>query len=117
IQPKHIAIFASWIDKKEKFHYNVMNTPYKFNLLYRANRDGNTTADFHAKCDNKGATIFIAKIQYSELIIGGYNPLFWDSSGSFKFTKDSFIFSFTNRNNFQTDKIGYINDGQYNNAI
>ncbi|EXX57690.1 hypothetical protein RirG_204860 [Rhizophagus irregularis DAOM 197198w] len=117
IQPKHLSIFASWIDKKGNFHYNVMNTPYKFNLLYRANRDGNTPEGFHAKCDNKGATIIVVKIQNSEHMVGGYNPLFWDSSNSNKSTKDSFIFSFTDRNNLQTAKVGYIKDGRYENAV
>jgi len=106
-QPKHFAIFANWIDKKEYSHY----IPYNFNLLYRANKDGNSIAAFHTKCDNKGATIVIAKIQNSEQIVGGYNPLYWESSGgNWKSTNDSFIFSFTNRNNLQTAKVGYIID-------
>ncbi|CAB4431014.1 unnamed protein product [Rhizophagus irregularis] len=113
IQPKHIAIFAGLIDKREYTHY----IPYKFNLLYCANRDGNTAAAFHAKCDNKGATIVVVKIQNSEQIVGGYNPLYWKSTGGWNATKDSFIFSFTNRNNLQTVKVGYINDGYYDNAI
>ena len=83
---KIFAIFSSWIDKKENSHYNGVNIPYNFNLLYRASRDGNTAAAFHAKCDNKRATIVIVKITNSEQIFGGYNPLFWDSSNSFKST-------------------------------
>uniref|UniRef100_U9U3P6 Serine-enriched protein n=1 Tax=Rhizophagus irregularis (strain DAOM 181602 / DAOM 197198 / MUCL 43194) TaxID=747089 RepID=U9U3P6_RHIID len=74
-------------------------------------------AAFHAKCDNKGATIVVAKIQNSELIVGGYNPLHWDSNGAYRTTKDSFIFSFTDRNDLQTAKVGYINHGHYSNAI
>ncbi|RIA96562.1 TLD-domain-containing protein, partial [Glomus cerebriforme] len=85
------------------------NIPYKFNLIYRASRDGDTVATFHKKCDNKGATIVIAKIKNSEQIIGGYNPLQWDSSNSYKSTKDSFIFSFTDRTELQSAKVGYIN--------
>jgi hypothetical protein len=92
-------------------HYIGKNIPYKFNLLYRANRDGNTAAEFHNKCDNKGATIVVAKILNSEHILGGYNPLDWNGSG-FKNTNDSFIFSFTNRNNIQTAKVGYTNNNQ-----
>jgi hypothetical protein len=117
IRPKHFSIFASWIDKKENHYYNVMNTPYKFNLLYCSNRDDNQLATFHNKCDNKGATIVVVKVQNSENIVGGYNPLFWDSSGEWKSTKDSFMFSFTDRNNFQTAKVGYVKDAQYENAI
>ncbi|GET65592.1 BTB/POZ protein [Rhizophagus irregularis DAOM 181602=DAOM 197198] len=51
------------------------NIPYNFNLLYRASRDGNTTSDFYTKCDNKGATIVIAKITNSNQIVGGYISL------------------------------------------
>ena len=43
---------------------------------------------------NKNATIFVAKIQGSTKLIGGYNPLKWDSDNSYKSTNDSFIFSF-----------------------
>src|SRR6185312_14108606 len=58
----------------------------------------------------KGATIVIAKTQNPEKIIGGYNPLFWDSSSGYKSTNDSFIFSFADRNNLQSAKVGYCNN-------
>ena len=90
IGSKHFAIFASWIEKKNDSHYNIRNIPYNFNLLYRASRDGNTAAAFHAKCDNKGATIVIVKL--TEQIVGGYNPLFWKLDDSWMSTNDSFIF-------------------------
>jgi hypothetical protein len=109
IENQHFAIFTSWIDNNA----DIKNIPYYFNLLYRASRDGNTAAEFHAKCDNKGATIAVAKIKDSEQIVGGYNPLFWDSSDSYKSTNGSFIFSFTDRTNLQTAKVGYCNENQY----
>ncbi|GBC17675.2 BTB/POZ domain-containing protein [Rhizophagus irregularis DAOM 181602=DAOM 197198] len=107
IEDQHFAIFSSWIEKKNGSHYNVKNIPYNFNLLYRISKDGNTTGAFHEKCDNKGATIVVVKIQNSEMIIGGYNPLYWDQSNNYMYTQDSFIFSFKNKN-FQTAKVGYI---------
>ena len=113
VKPEHIPIFSSWIDKKDSSHYNKNKSPYKFNLLYRASRDGKTAAAFHNKCDNKGATVVIAKFLNSEKIIGGYNPLFWDSSNGHKSTNDSFIFSFADRNNLQSAKVGYYNNNQY----
>src|SRR6266536_3295921 len=73
----------------------------------------NNILAYHEKCDNKGATIVIAKVTNSEQIIGGYNPLQWDSSNSWKSTNDSFIFSFTNRTNLQSAKVGYSKGGQY----
>ncbi|RGB34121.1 hypothetical protein C1646_163787 [Rhizophagus diaphanus] len=97
INEKHVVIFANWIDRKL----------CKFKLLYRASRDGNTNTAFHKKCDNKGATIVIVKIKNSEQIVGGYNPLNWDSSGEYKLTYDSFLFSFTDKNNFHSARAGY----------
>uniref|UniRef100_U9UYD8 Btb/poz domain-containing protein 19-like n=1 Tax=Rhizophagus irregularis (strain DAOM 181602 / DAOM 197198 / MUCL 43194) TaxID=747089 RepID=U9UYD8_RHIID len=117
IGPQHFAIFSSWIEKKDASYYNERNIPYNFNLLYRAIRDGNTPAAFHAKCDNKGATIVILKIPNSEQILGGYNPLQWDSSDTWKSTGDSFLFSFTNKNDFNTAKVGYILEGRDKVAI
>src|SRR6266542_4458936 len=62
ITHQNFAMLASWIDKKEYTRY----IPYNFKLLYRGNKDGNTSVAFHARCDNKGATIVVAKIQNSE---------------------------------------------------
>ncbi|PKK79387.1 hypothetical protein RhiirC2_769178, partial [Rhizophagus irregularis] len=76
-------------------------------------RDGNTPAAFHAKCDNKGATIVIAKIKNSEQIVGGYNPLQWDSSGLWHSTFDSFIYFFADVKNIVTAKVSYSNGNKY----
>ena len=113
IKPEHIPLFSSWIDKKDSFHYNIKNSPYEFNLLYRASRDGNTAKAFHEKCDNMGATIVVTKIKNSEQIVGGYNPLFWDSSYNYKSTNDSLIFSFADGNKIQSAKVGYSNGNEY----
>ncbi|GBB87677.1 hypothetical protein RclHR1_14160003 [Rhizophagus clarus] len=118
IQPQHFAIFSSWIEKKNGSYYKVRDIPYHFKLIYRASRDGNTAKAFHTRCDNKGATIVVAKVRNSELIVGGYNPLSWDSdSRRYVTTKNSFIFSFTDRSNLQTAKVGHINEGYFVCAI
>ncbi|GES99164.1 BTB/POZ protein [Rhizophagus clarus] len=109
IESNHIPIFSSWIDKKDSSHYNKKYIPYDFKLLYRSSRDGNDTDSFHRNCDNKGATIWIAKIKNSEQLIGGYNPLDWDVSYTWKTTADSFLFNFTNGNNILTAKMSYVN--------
>uniref|UniRef100_U9U964 TLDc domain-containing protein n=1 Tax=Rhizophagus irregularis (strain DAOM 181602 / DAOM 197198 / MUCL 43194) TaxID=747089 RepID=U9U964_RHIID len=121
IKSQYFAIFASWIEKKNDSYYNIKNIPYKFNLLYRASRDGDTAAAFHNLCDNGGPTIVIAKIASSEQIVGGYNPLDWKpviiNSRYYKPTKDSFIFSFADRNNLQTAKVSYPKENQQQNSI
>src|SRR5207248_3277965 len=113
IESKHIPIFASWIDKKEASHYNKKKIPYDFKLLYRSSRDGFDSRTFHGNCDNKGATIWVAKVQGSTQLIGGYNPLDWSGNGVWKSTTDSFIFNFTDGKNTSTAKLGYVNSVNY----
>ncbi|RGB36466.1 hypothetical protein C1646_666969 [Rhizophagus diaphanus] len=108
IESKHFSLFSSWIEKKNNVHYSPTNNPYSYNLIYRASRDGNTPVAFHSKCDNKGATIVVIKINNSNQIVGGYNPLQWDSSNKYKPTSDSFIFSFKN-----SVEVGYSNNNQF----
>jgi hypothetical protein len=109
VNRKHVAIIANWIDRKAENDMHIATIPYKFNLLYRASGDGDIPATFHGKCDNKGSTIVIVKIANSEQIVGGYNPLDWNGNCIWKSTNDSFIFSFADRNNIQSAKIGYCN--------
>lgn len=46
-------------------------------LLFRASTDGNTPADFHRCCDNKGPTLVV--IKSGEYIFGGYTLQSWES--------------------------------------
>ncbi|EXX78586.1 hypothetical protein GLOIN_2v1868612 [Rhizophagus irregularis DAOM 181602=DAOM 197198] len=110
IEPKHITLFASWIDRKDSSnYYNLKNNPYYFKLLHSSNQDGFNTESFHNNCDNKGATIWVAKIQGSTQLIGGYNPLDWEGN-KWKTTSDSFIFNFTDiKNNSTVKYLGYVN--------
>jgi hypothetical protein len=55
-------------------------------------KDGDLIKTFHEKCDNKGPTVMIIKTT-TGYRFGGYNPLFWDQSGSYKNDKLTFIFS------------------------
>ena len=66
---------------------------YKFTLLYRRSRDGNTVAKFRELCNNKGPTIAVGKVLGTEEILGGYNPFAWDSRNNYADTKESFIFA------------------------
>jgi len=49
-------------------------------LLFRASTDGDTPADFHRCCDNKGPTLVL--IKSGEYIFGGYTSKSWESPGS-----------------------------------
>ena len=49
----------------------------KWNLCYRASRDGWSGQDFHRLCDNKGPTVVLIKA--NDCIFGGYTDQHWES--------------------------------------
>jgi hypothetical protein len=119
INKDHLSIIASWIDKKEKPFYDTESTPYLFKLLYRASRDGFEAAKFHELCDKKGSTIMISKLKENGLLIGGYNPLSWQrynavvqNNGTWQSTSDSFLFSFTKKEDINSAFISRVKSNQ-----
>jgi hypothetical protein len=114
------SLISRWIDKvdiKSKFSYTrEFYLPYKFELLLRGSRDGFSPKKFHELCDNKLCTVTFIKIKGTGEIIGGYNPLKWKSGdGDCGKTKDSFIFSFKNKDNFKDPILSHVRD--YNHAL
>jgi hypothetical protein len=49
----------------------------KWNLCYRASRDGWSANDFHKHSDNKGSTVVLVKA--NDCIFGGYTDQHWES--------------------------------------
>ncbi|GBC11598.2 hypothetical protein GLOIN_2v1763587 [Rhizophagus irregularis DAOM 181602=DAOM 197198] len=99
-----VSAVLRWIDKtviiiNGKFdHLRELYLPYKFELLLRGSRDGFTPKKFHQLCNGIPNTVTFIKVKGSEEIIGGYNPITWETSDNKGKTKDSFIFSFKNKN-------------------
>ena len=106
---KIVSMISRWIDKTDnnsKFsHLREMYLPYKFELLLRGSRDGFTPKIFHTLCDRKSFTVTFVKVKETDEILGGYNPFMWKSTNQWGETKDSFIFSFKNKDNFFKDAI------------
>jgi hypothetical protein len=102
-----VSLISRWIDRidiKSKYAYTrELYLPYEFKLLLRGSKDGFTPERFHELCDDKPHTVTFIKIKETEEIIGGYNPLVWEShkDGKWGKTKDSFIFSFKSKDNFK----------------
>jgi hypothetical protein len=115
-----VSIISRWIDKVElnyKFSYlRELYLQYEFKLLLRGSRDGFTPKTFHELCDGRHNTVTFVKVKDSEEIIGGYNPLKWESSQTWGETRDSFIFSFKSKDNNYRDSV--ISNVKYpNNAL
>ncbi|GBC38719.2 hypothetical protein GLOIN_2v1473716 [Rhizophagus irregularis DAOM 181602=DAOM 197198] len=121
ITNKAALYIASWIDKKENEHpiygftpYNSFDNPYEFKLLLRGSRDGFSPDSFHRLCDNKPKTISIVKVKETEEILGGYNPLIWESCNhKFSQTNDSFTFSFTSTNLLKDTILSRVKNSDY----
>ncbi|GES76309.1 carbohydrate-binding module family 13 protein [Rhizophagus clarus] len=95
---RHVELISKWIDRLE--YTDKIKNLYEFKLIFRASRDGFAPNKFHKICDNRPRTITLIKLEASDEILGGYNPIEWKSNNSFGTTKNSFIFSF--------EKNGYI---------
>ena len=67
--------------KKVFFKLCQFDSSVKFNLLYRATRDGFRAVNFHSKCDNKSATITIVQTDRG-FVFGGYTSLTWNDQNN-----------------------------------
>ncbi|RHZ89896.1 hypothetical protein Glove_9g182 [Diversispora epigaea] len=99
ISDEHAAEISSWIDRKTTA-YPSTNYPYEFQLILRGSKDGFSPLTFWNMCHGHTGTVVIIKVKGTDEILGGYNPLMWDNitSGVYKETNDSFIFSLKNGN-------------------
>ena len=97
---QHAELISKWVDK-----LNITDerkNSYEFKLIFRGSRDGFSSEKFHQICDNIPHTVTIAKVKGSDEILGGYNPITWNSNlpdKSYSTTKVSFIFSFRDKVN------------------
>lgn len=96
IEKPHSALIAHWIDGGDNTSLSSYSgeLQYEFKLLVRGSRDGFSATTFHNRCDKQGPTITLFKVNNSKHVIGGYNPLSWGSTNSWRYTRDSFIFQF-----------------------
>ena len=81
-------------DKKHQKQLVEWSEYKKWDLLYRATRDGKSANVFHSKCDDQGPTIVVIKAGNN--IFGGYASCSWNSSNSYINAPGSWLFSLVN---------------------
>ncbi|CAG8590709.1 11324_t:CDS:2, partial [Dentiscutata heterogama] len=97
ITGRHATILSNWI-KNESHEPIIKQSSYRFNLLYRASQDGETSRDFHLHCDNQGPTILVIKLSGLNMFIGGYNAM------NYKDSRRSSTLSLSKRNSINKKK-------------
>jgi hypothetical protein len=63
-----------------------------WNLCYRATRDGRSPATFHAQCNNRGSSFFVAQLSTGK-VVGGFVGVPWQSAGAYRSDGSAFLFS------------------------
>ena len=79
-----------------------LNT-YKFKLIFKASKDGDSPNAFHSLCDNKGPTIIFIKINNGKRI-GGYTSISWNSKDEFEEDENAFLFSLDKKEKYELNK-------------
>ena len=69
---------ATEYEQKKFLYYLLGNKKLVTTLLFRGSDDGWKNIDFHPRCDNKGPTICLLKIDSGECI-GGFTRTKWST--------------------------------------
>jgi hypothetical protein len=69
----------------------------RWTLLYHGSRDGFGASNFHQKCDGKSNTLTVIETTKG-FVFGGFTPVAWDSSNSYKPDSSQKSFLFTVKN-------------------
>ena len=98
-----IIIESSILEEEDKYFLFkcFQKNEIKFPILYKLSKDGGSDA-FHKKCDKKGPTLVLFKIEEQDIRFGGFTSVSWDSVSKEKYDDKAFIFSLNNQKIFKT---------------
>ena len=87
------------------FNWIRKNARMKFNLLFKATRDGDRISAFAEKVKGKSPTLILIKTK-TGYKFGGYTTVEWDMTGYYNYKRDekAFIFSINNKQKFDIKK-------------
>ena len=87
----------NWIDP---------NKPLKFELIFTASKDGDSSEIFHKICDGKGPTVTLIKSKNGH-IFGGYLTVPFSSDRKSHSDDKAFLFSLTNLKKFKIKEVAH----------
>ena len=91
------------LEQEQKLNEFYGKTDQRWNLIYKATRDGFEIRTFHRLCDNQGPTMVIIR-STGGYLFGGYAAQSWNSNGNYIKAQGSFLFLLTNANGNQPTK-------------
>ncbi|CAF1172092.1 unnamed protein product [Didymodactylos carnosus] len=88
---------TSWLSEERQLKVNEFygKSNQRWQLIYRASRDGFGAKDFHDRCNDQGATVTVIRSKNGYLF-GGYTRVPWKSDGGWKEDASSFLFTLSN---------------------
>jgi hypothetical protein len=87
----------------------------RWELIYKASRDGFDANAFHTRCNNQGPTFTIIQSN-TGFLFGGYTAVAWTSDGNYKNDTTAFLFTLINPHGILSTKY-LINPGNAGNAV
>ncbi|CAF4159273.1 unnamed protein product [Adineta steineri] len=90
-------------EHKVKLNEFYGNINQRWELIYKATRDGFRARAFHSWCDNEGSTMTIIQSD-NNYIFGGYTSVSWTSAGQCENDKAAFLFTLRNPYNIPPTK-------------
>ena len=99
------------LQSEQKIQLNEFygNTNQRWELIYKASRDGFAASTFHKRCNNKGPTMTIIQSN-NNYLFGGYTSIPWTSDGPAKTDTTAFLFTLTNPHNIPPTKYAIKSD-------
>jgi hypothetical protein len=82
----------------------------RFELLYRASRDGWASNCFHKRCDNRGPTLCVFK-STNNCMFGGYTDRPWTSMNCYQASAHAFLFSLRGIDRTDAVRLGVERNG------
>jgi hypothetical protein len=92
------------VDYQMKLNDFYGNVKQKWELIYKATRDGFRAEEFHRCCDSKGPTMTIIQSKDANYLFGGYAEISWGCDNIYKSDPAAFLFTLTNPHGIQPTK-------------
>ena len=114
---KHLFIGGTLLTKEDQFQLSQLygNDNQKWNLIYKATRDGFTIDDFHRCCDNQGPTMTVIQ-SLSEYLFGGYTSISWNFQHDLKSSttdRTAYLFTLANPHGILPTKYAIKSTGMH----